>query len=142
MKITPYGHEFLSNRYGHVMVFRGETYPTAENAFQASRFLSPDMRRKISYMPSYHAAYCGRTYRTTVPGWRERRYAIMYEVLRAKFADRELAAALKATGDAEIVMENNWHDNDFGVCTCRKCRHIENKKNVLGILLMRLREEI
>lgn len=139
IKSVPY--DFLSNYYNKALKFEGQTYPTAENAFQASRFVSRDMRYKFAYMPCYHARYCGSAYRTTVPGWWDKRYEILYEVLRIKFSDPELAKQLKATGDAEIVITNNWHDNDYGDCTCRKCRNRVGN-NAMGKMLMKLRDEI
>jgi len=48
---------------------------------------------------------------------------------------------LLATLDAELIEGNAWHDNFWGDCFCEKCRDIEGL-NVLGNILMRIREEL
>ena len=61
--------------------------------------------------------------------------------LRKKFANPELRDLLLATGDEELVEGNYWHDNEWGNCTCPRCKNIPGK-NKLGKLLMQVREEI
>jgi hypothetical protein len=59
----------------------------------------------------------------------------MARLLRAKFADARLAAALITTGSAELVEVNTWGDRYWGVCAGRGENH-------LGRLLMALRGEL
>ncbi len=59
----------------------------------------------------------------------------MARLLRAKFSDPRLAAALVATGTAELVEVNTWDDGYWGVCAGQGNNH-------LGRLLMALRAEL
>lgn len=68
----------------------------------------------------------------------EKRSEYMYKAVRAKFAaNTYLIDKLVATGDVEIIEKNSWKDTLFGV---------DDKnlvgKNVLGKVLMRIREEV
>lgn len=64
----------------------------------------------------------------------------MEDGLRLKFTDPELKSKLLATGDEELVEGNTWHDRTWGRCVCSKCGG--QGQNLLGQLLMELREEI
>ena len=65
----------------------------------------------------------------------------MLDILRAKFAVPELKEKLIATGDAELVEGNRWHDNRRGKCSCEKRQNKEGQ-NWLGKILMEIRKEI
>ena len=67
--------------------------------------------------------------------WEEAKDHAMLSVLRAKFANPELKEKLIATGDVELVEGNHWNDTYWGVCN-------GIGKNMLGKLLMQVREEI
>jgi hypothetical protein len=66
----------------------------------------------------------------------------MSAVLRAKFADPDLRAKLLASGDADLVEGNTWHDQTWGDCCCgrRACSGLG--ANRLGRMLMELRDEL
>lgn len=74
----------------------------------------------------------------------------MYQVEKAKFMqDEKLKKQLLATGDEELVEENTWHDNYWGICICNKCmqarahcNYDESTSNQLGKILMKVREEL
>lgn len=40
----------------------------------------------------------------------------------------------------DIVENNTWHDNFWGVCTCPRCS--ERGANVLGIILSKARDNL
>jgi predicted NAD-dependent protein-ADP-ribosyltransferase YbiA (DUF1768 family) len=65
----------------------------------------------------------------------------MREGLRKKFAIPEFRVKLLATGDEELMEGNTWHDNTWGNCVCAKCQNTPGR-NMLGMLLMELRQEI
>ena len=65
----------------------------------------------------------------------------MYEILVEKFTIPELKEKLLATGDEYLEEGNYWHDNYWGNCHCEKCADITGQ-NKLGILLMKIREDI
>ena len=50
----------------------------------------------------------------------------------------ELRVLLLATGDAELVEGNSWHDNDWGDCWCDRCVEVLGA-NMLGVILMEVR---
>lgn len=75
------------------------------------------------------------------PDWESIKDDVMLEGLYRKFANEELADWLLDTGDEWLEEGNYWHDNHFGVCYCTECQDIR-AKNVLGKLLMKVREEI
>ena len=56
-------------------------------------------------------------------------------LLRQKFGDAWLRAKLLATGDAELIEGNYWHDTFWGMCNGKGENH-------LGRLLMEVRSEL
>ena len=79
--------------------------------------------------PSVHENAYEQTFRTLVDPSSAR------QLLRSKFSDPELAEALLATGDAELVEGNTWGDPFWGV-------YKGKGENMLGRLLMEVRGEI
>jgi len=72
------------------------------------------------------------------PDWHEVNLKIMEDLVMAKFVDHEnLRELLLATGDAEIVESNTWHDIFWGRCVCPQ--HHGEGRNELGIILMKVR---
>jgi ribA/ribD-fused uncharacterized protein len=75
--------------------------------------------------------------------WESVKEDVMLEGLCLKFSDEQLADWLLETGDEELVEGNDWSDNFWGVCHCKKCQAqgIQGQ-NRLGHLLMKVREMI
>lgn len=132
---------FLSNFYTYPMVYDGIQYQNSEAAFQAQKCQNRKLReRKYSTMSPNIAKREGR--REKLPdNWDSMTTKVMHDVLLAKFSIPELKDALLSTGDAELEEGNNWHDNNWGNCSCPRCRGIEGQ-NRLGKLLMQVREEL
>ena len=132
---------FLSNFYWNEIEHEGIKYPTNEHFFQAMKTLDMDERCQIanSLTPG-QAKRMGRKV-SLRPDWEDVKEDIMLEGLCIKFADEQLADWLVATGDAELVEGTTWHDNEWGDCSCPKCRNIVGK-NKLGKLLMKVRDMI
>ena len=132
---------FLSNFYWNEIEHEGIKYPTNEHFFQAMNTLDMDERCQIanSLTPG-QAKRMGRKV-SLRPDWEDVKEDIMLEGLCIKFADEQLADWLVATGDAELVEGTTWHDNEWGDCSCPKCRNIVGK-NKLGKLLMKVRDMI
>lgn len=80
------------------------------------------------------------------PDWEDVKYTVMYEIVRNKFMqNKALKQALLDTGDATLIEGNYWHDNTWGKCSCGKCFGkvgSNGKNNNLGIILMKVREEL
>ena len=74
--------------------------------------------------------------------WDKVKLTVMYNALIDKFNVRMLGDWLVATGDALLVEGNNWHDNFWGDCRCGRDSCIPLGHNHLGILLMRIRDEL
>lgn len=71
------------------------------------------------------------------PDWEDVKVTIMWEGLRTKFfSDESLGDMLLATGDEDLVEINTWGDTYWGVNTQGM------GLNVLGDLLMRVRDEV
>jgi ribA/ribD-fused uncharacterized protein len=127
---------FLSNFYPCQIVVDGITFPTSEHLYQylkagddLSRQLildqeTPSAAKKITLTPEFSAR----------PDWEAIKLDRMEFVLCQKFAHPDLLALLLATGDLELVEDNDWDDTYWGVCNGLGQNH-------LGKLLMKIRTE-
>ena len=136
------GHwAFLSNFYWNEIEFEGIKYPTNEHFFQAMKTLDIDERRAIANcLTPGRAKRMGRRVALR-SDWEDIKENVMLEGLCLKFADEQLADWLLETGDAELIEGTTWHDNEWGNCSCPKCKDIPGK-NKLGKLLMIVRDMI
>ena len=72
--------------------------------------------------------------------WDDRRLELMEIALRSKFGhNADLRQKLIDTDPSQLIEGNYWHDQFYGVCSCRKCEGMG--QNQLGQLLMKLRAE-
>ena len=136
----PYG--VFSNLYRRRMLFEGETYPTAEHAYQAGKPRRPAVREWLMEAPSpalLAMAAHGLYYWDIAPGWSSRKYDRMRAVLKAKFTQHEdLRELLLSTGDARLI-ESATVDN----ATNRDWGEVNGVgQNRLGEMLMELRDEV
>lgn len=134
-------YRFLSNfAMPAEVMFEGLTYPSVEHAFQAAKTLSETSRSYVSKLPTAASAkVIGRTL-TLRPDWEDIKLDVMLKLLREKFKPAsDYAPLLLATGYAELVESNYWHDVFWGVCRCPQHNAGENH---LGKLLMQVRAEL
>lgn len=129
----------LDNKTLCELKFNDMIYPSAENAFQSSRFTDFKMRQKFTYLTPYEAEYRGNRFKTTVNDWELSKINIMRDILTLKFSEPEMKKLLLATGNDNIVIVNHNHEHEWGVCTCQQCHN--TGENMLGKLLMDLRSE-
>ena len=136
----PYGA--FSNLYKCSIIFEEETFPTAEHAYQAGKARKEAVRQWILNAPSpslvamaAHGLYTW----DIVPNWSKIKFDRMRDVLRAKYTQHEnLRDLLLSTGDARLV-ESCRTDNPVN----RTWGEVNGKgMNMLGILLMEVREEL
>jgi predicted NAD-dependent protein-ADP-ribosyltransferase YbiA (DUF1768 family) len=73
-------------------------------------------------------------------GWETSKFDVMLDLLKQKFTNKELGEKLLATEDAILVEGTYWHDNCWGVCSCRECSGVGT--NMLGTLLMQVRNSL
>ena len=138
-------YRWLSNFWPAPVEWDGLRYPTVEHAYQAAKTEDPWERQEI-----LHASTPGKAKRlgqkvTMHPEWDKIKSLVMYELLQQKFASGSgLAQKLLDTGDQRIYEGNTWHDNYWGWCFCDSCktRRTAKPRNVLGNILMRIREEL
>ena len=133
-------YTFLSNFTYCPIEYDGIRYPTNEHFFQAMKSLDREERKRIAACETPgRAKRMGR--QVELRGdWEEIKTDIMMLALRLKFSDPIFKAKLLETGNEELVEGNNWHDRTWGVCICDECGG--QGQNLLGQLLMELREEI
>lgn len=136
-------YAFLSNFYEHDFEYKGLTYKSGEHAFQAAKCLNPSEAKWVYSAPTPGIAKRRGRQIALRSDWEQIKDSIMYELVSAKFAAPELAEKLLATGDAELIEGNYWHDNCWGVCSCGTSR-CQNKhgENRLGKILMKVRSEL
>lgn len=131
-------HGYLGNFYPAPFTLKGVQWPTVEHYFQAQKFAGTEHEEAIRRVASPTiAARMGRSRaRPLRPDWETVKEAIMLEALRAKFSQNpHLGERLRATGDALLVehraRDAYWGDGGDG-----------HGGNRLGVLLMRVREEL
>lgn len=119
----------------------GDFYPTMEHYFQAQKatdLYDFELVRNAK-TPRQAKAY-GRQIKLA-PDWESIKIDAMRKGLHFKFAIPELRHKLLATDDQYLEEGNFHHDNYWGNCYCSRCKDIMGR-NVLGNLLMEIREEI
>jgi hypothetical protein len=136
----PYG--VFSNLHRTPVTFEGQVFATAEHAYQAGKAAKPAVRDWILSAPTpalvamaAHGLYTW----DIVPSWSKIKFDRMRGVLRAKFTQHPaLQELLLSTGDARLV-EVGTTDNAVN----RLWGEVNGKgKNMLGVLLMELRDEL
>lgn len=128
----------FSNFSRHHLFLKDKIWKTSEHYFQAQKFAGTEFEEKVRLAPTAkESANLGRNRKFPLRrDWEEVKDDIMREALRAKFTqDKDLKKILIETGDAELVEhtanDNYWGDGGDG-----------SGKNMLGKLLMELREEL
>lgn len=132
----------FSNFQPTPITVRGVVWPTVEHFYQAMKSLDPEEQTAIRKLPRPGATKrAGRKVKLR-PDWEKVKEDIMMEALRAKFTQHaDHKRSLLSTGVEEIVEWNSWHDNEWGNCTCQRCKN-KPGRNKLGKLLMKLRKEL
>jgi ribA/ribD-fused uncharacterized protein len=136
----PYGA--FSNLFRRSLTFEGREYPTAEHAYQAGKPREAAVREWLLSAPTpgllamaAHGLYTW----DIVPDWSRTKFDRMRAVLRAKFTQHsDLRDLLLSTGNTPLV-EAGKVDNDVN----RTWGRVNGRgRNMLGVLLMELREEL
>jgi N-glycosidase YbiA len=128
----------FSNFALYPIKIKGKKWPTSEHYFQAMKFESnKDQKDILNAKTPMEAARKGRDRKRKIKrNWESMKESVMRDALIAKFNQHaSLRALLLATNDAKLIehTENDayWGDGGDG-----------KGKNRLGILLMKVREEI
>jgi N-glycosidase YbiA len=128
----------FSNFSAHKIFLKGKSWKTSEHYFQAQKFVGTSHEEELRLADSpMQVAKMGRDRKRPLrKDWEKVKDNIMIEALRAKFTQhKDLKEILLGTGDAILVEhtknDNYWADGGDG-----------SGRNMLGILLMQLREEL
>lgn len=132
----PYG--FMSNFWRAEQTIDGITYPTNEHYYQTMKAKNDKVRIWIANSPkAWNSMKAGQSLREKeiVDNWVEHKVEVMLTGLRAKFSQNDvLKQLLLATGDAHLY-EDSPTDMYWG-------GKLQGSKNMLGILLMKVRKEL
>jgi ribA/ribD-fused uncharacterized protein len=135
-------YHFLSNFAPAGVTLDGMQFPTVEHAYQAAKTLEPEERQQILEASTPGLARKMGRKLTQRPDWPEIKVKVMQDLVAQKFnAHPDLVKLLLATGRAELVEGNTWHDNFWGDCRCPRCAEVTGR-NQLGRLLMDVRERL
>ncbi len=126
---------FLSNFYPSPIEYAHAVFPTAEHAYQAQKDPSKEHQAAILACATPGQAKRVGAKSWLRPSWDDLRVHCMRDVLSRKFACRELALKLSATGMRDLIEGNDWGDRFWGVFKGKG-------ENRLGELLMELRRRM
>lgn len=129
---------FLSNLFKKALIFEDREFSTGEHAYIYGKIKDEEIKEWVMNAPKPHLVSIvghGLFSWDIVENWSKIKVDRMYKVLRVKFSDEELRQKLLDTGDA-ILIENSKTDPFWGI------GKKGNGKNMLGMLLMKVREEI
>ena len=107
-------YAFLSNMTFVDITFRGITYRSVENMYQAFKTADVAEHRKISRMNPYESKRYGRTL-VIRDDWDTIKDRVMWEALCRKFSQPHFRQALSHVSEP-IVEDNYWGDTYWGVC--------------------------
>ncbi len=128
----------LSNFSAHSIVWNGEVWPTAEHAYQASKFSDHQVWSVflIATSPARAKELAREVERPRRADWNEVKLQVMEEILTAKMLQHpEVRTALLSSGN-DLLVENSPTDSFWG---WGRDRH---GLNHLGKLWMRIRENL
>ena len=123
----------LNNFYPCSITYKGNTYTNLQSAYEAQKESNPINRLPYTVCDGYTAIKMSKP--SVKPNSK-----LMYKLLKIKFSNSKCKKYLLSTGNKEILFQNNWHDNYWGICTCDKC--VGQGQNELGKLLMKVRDEL
>lgn len=128
-------YHFLSNFHESSILFGGESYPSSEHAFAAQKCANVADRVKIRDATTPGGAKLLGRQLPLRADWESVKIDVMRDILRVKFADPVLKAALLATGERHLEEGNTWGDRFWGTVN-------GVGENWLGKLLMEVRSEL
>lgn len=140
MEIKFYGDKVeLSNMYPVTLYIDGKKFNCVEQYFHYCKFKDTDpkyQQRILEQVSGYEQKKLGKSREHKIdPNWDVNRNKVMHKALYFKFHDhKEMREYLLSTND-QILIEDNPHDNYWGIGQ-------GNGKNMLGKLLMELRQEL
>lgn len=132
-------YSFLSNFEPCKIIYNNIEYLSVESAYQAQKTNQSKIKKIFARLDPAESKILGRNI-ILREDWEEIKYKIMRDLCMIKFSKEPFKSKLINTGDAFLEEGNFWHDNNFGICYCDKCRGIG--RNELGKILMEIRNVI
>lgn len=128
-------NRFLSNFEVCDIVYEGLNYNSVEAAYQASKTLNIEIRKKFCSMNAKDAKLEGRKIKVR-EDWEQVKLKIMYFLVAYKFYHNIfLKEKLLKTEDTHLIEGNWWGDKFWGVCN-------NEGENWLGRILMDVRKKL
>lgn len=129
-------YRYLSNFHVCVFSWNGIVWSSSEHAYQSAKLKDTDLMKRFAKLSTPKDAKIAGGLIRCRSDWDEVKYEIMYQIVKAKFAQNgDIADMLVGTGSAYLEETNTWYDTIWGVCN-------GIGTNWLGEILMRVREEI
>jgi hypothetical protein len=130
------------------MLYDGDLYTTPEAFYQAMKTLDKSKRSEIAKMSPNQAKKAGKKLLLR-NDWNSVKEQVMLYAQRYRFRKNTIMRErLLLTGNSIIEETNTWHDNYWGICMCSVVngnfgnRNCSGGKNLLGKLIMQVRDEI
>lgn len=128
-------YRFLSNFWPCKILIYNTEFASVEHAYQAAKTMNEKEKEYIKNAPTAGEAKRRARKITLREDWEKIKLILMWELLRKKFSHPVLANLLLETEDAVLIEGNTWGDKFWGICD-------GEGKNYLGIMLMKIREEL
>ena len=133
-------HFFLSNFFPISVYYEGIHYPSSEHAYVGAKTTDRHLKEEIAKVKTAGEVKKIGRFIDLRPDWEEVKVNEMRKILSVKFSpfrsDMPIRTMLEATAPYELIEGNTWGDTFWGQCP------IGNGKNMLGKLLMELRDDI
>jgi len=134
-------YRFLSNFFVCDIIYMDAIYRSSEHLYQALKTTDQGSRDEliVSIESPDKAKQFGKNV-TLRERFKITKDTIMQTAVNLKFLQNsDLADKLLLTEDAKLIEGNNWHDNYWGACCCKRCAD-KRKFNKLGEVLMETRK--
>lgn len=128
----------FSNFYPSTIEISGRTWKTVEHFYQAMKTNDVGQQKAIQDAESPGQAKRLGQKVLLRPDWEEIKQVVMLTALRVKFADEPYRSMLLSTGERPIY-EDSPYDKIWGTGVRG---HVGEGQNLLGKLLMRVRQEL
>lgn len=131
---------FLSNFYQAPVKYQGMFFANNEAAFQGAKVIGTKEEPSRAFFITAIARDAKHRGRHVLlrPDWERVKDQVMHDIVLDKFTrNQDLRDKLLATGNAELIEGNTWHDTYWGYDLTKK-----RGKNKLGKILMQVREQL
>ena len=131
-------YRWLSNFEPVQILLNGISFPSVEAAYMSAKSDDPEWKAFCTDPANSPGKIKRKIKEITLSGhWDTQKVVVMRECIAQKFKKEPFRTKLLQTGSAYIQEGNRWGDKFWGVCL-----KTNSGKNILGKLIMQLREEL